>query len=404
MLQSKRILLGVSGGIAAYKAAELTRRLRDAGAEVRVVMTAGAQAFITPLTFQALSGQPVHTGLLDPQAEAAMGHIELARWAEAVLIAPASADLLARMAGGQAGDLLSTLVLATAAPVFVAPAMNAHMLSHPATQSNLTTLAARGVIVIPSASGDLACGETGAGRLPEVPELIDAVSAHFARNAVLAGKKLVITAGPTREAIDPVRYLSNHSSGKMGYALAEAAVAAGAAVTLISGPVDVPAPNGCTLVKVETAAAMHAAVMQAVAGADVFIACAAVADYRPETVAAQKIKKTADTLNLTLVKNPDILADVAARPDRPFCVGFAAETNDVLQHAESKLQRKKLDMICANDVSCAGIGFGADNNAITVLIRDGATVRREVLDTAAKRMLSRQLMQLIAKESGKRHA
>ena len=396
-LQGKRILLGVTGGIAAYKAAELVRRLKDEGADVRVVMTKGAREFVTPLTFQAVSGNPVGTNLLDPAAEAAMGHIELARWAELVLIAPASADVLAKMAAGLADDLLTTLVLATAAPVLVAPAMNQQMYAHPATQANLTTLKARGVLQLGPASGNQACGEVGPGRLLEPLELVSMVSAYFVPKSLL-GRKIVITAGPTREPIDPVRYLSNHSSGKMGYALAEAAAAAGGEVVLVSGPVSMATPPGVRRLNVDSAAEMHAAVMKEVADSAIFIGCAAVADYRLASVATQKIKKTSDALELKLVKNPDILAEVSALAQRPFCVGFAAETEQVLAHAESKLQRKKLDMICANDVSQAGLGFGCDDNAVTVLIRAADSVHQQALPAQNKRLLARALIALIASE------
>ncbi|MFZ5844712.1 MAG: bifunctional phosphopantothenoylcysteine decarboxylase/phosphopantothenate--cysteine ligase CoaBC [Pseudomonadota bacterium] len=396
-LHGKRILLGVTGGIAAYKAAELVRRLKDEGADVRVVMTKGAREFVTPLTFQAVSGNPVGTDLLDPAAEAAMGHIELARWAELVLIAPASADVLAKLAAGLADDLLTTLVLATAAPVLIAPAMNQQMYAHPATQANLATLKSRGVLQLGPASGNQACGEVGPGRLLEPLELVSMVSAYFVPKSLL-GRKIVITAGPTREPIDPVRYLSNHSSGKMGYALAEAAAAAGAEVVLVSGPVSIATPPGVRRLNVDSAAEMHAAVMREVADSAIFIGCAAVADYRLATVASQKIKKTSDELELKLVKNPDILAEVSALARRPFCVGFAAETEQVLAHAESKLQRKKLDMICANDVSQAGLGFGCDDNAVTVLIRQAGTIRQQALPAQNKRLLARALIALIADE------
>jgi phosphopantothenoylcysteine decarboxylase/phosphopantothenate--cysteine ligase len=339
----------------------------------------------------------VHTDLLSADAEAAMGHIELARWADAVLIAPASADLMARLAGGLANDLLSTVVLATRAPVLLAPAMNQQMWANPATQDNLARLAARGLTIFGPASGAQACGEVGPGRMLEPAELVALLEGRFVA-PVLAGKKLVITAGPTREPIDPVRYLSNHSSGKMGYALAEAARSAGAEVVLVSGPVALPRPEGCRFVAVESALEMHAAVMAAVPGADIFIACAAVADYRPEGVATQKIKKHSDTLTLQLVKNPDILAEVAALPARPLCVGFAAETEAVVAHARAKLDKKKLDLIFANDVSRSDIGFGCDNNAITALVRRGGEVVQSELPCQSKRALARALIELIAAE------
>lgn len=401
-LNQKKILLGVSGGIAAYKSADLVRRLKEQGAQVRVVMTDGAQTFVTPLTFQAVSGEPVHTDLLNADAEAAMGHIELARWADAILIAPASADVMARIASGLANDLLSTIVLASNAPVMVAPAMNQQMWANSATQDNVQVLQKRGIKVFGPGSGSQACGEVGLGRMLEPMELTTLLSAHFA-DKVLAGIKVVITAGPTREAIDPVRYLSNHSSGKMGYALAEAAINAGAQVVLVSGPVALAAPAGCRTLMVDSAEQMKAAVFSEVSDTQVFIACAAVADYRSETVAAQKIKKTGDTLTLALVKNPDILSEVSALAKRPLCVGFAAETENVLAHATSKLQRKKLDMIFANDVSRSDIGFGCENNAITALIRDGNKVNQIDLPSQHKRSLAQALIGLVAQEFKKQH-
>ncbi|TAL00930.1 MAG: bifunctional phosphopantothenoylcysteine decarboxylase/phosphopantothenate--cysteine ligase CoaBC, partial [Porticoccaceae bacterium] len=324
-LANKRVILGVTGGIAAYKSAELLRRLQTAGAEVRVVMTAAATEFVTPLTFQALSGHPVHLDLLDPAAEAAMGHIALARWADVILVAPASADFIARLAQGEGSDLLTTLCLASIGPVAVAPAMNQAMWAKPATSANVGTLRERGIHVFGPAAGYQACGDTGAGRMEEPAVLALEVAELFATGA-LEGRKVVITAGPTREAIDPVRYLSNHSSGKMGYALAEAAREAGADTVLISGPVALPAPARVRCVKVTSAAEMLAASLAEVGDADLFIAAAAVADYRPRTVAGQKIKKSGDILTLELEPNPDIVATVAALPKRPFVVGFAAET------------------------------------------------------------------------------
>jgi len=369
-LANKQVLLGITGGIAAYKSAELVRRLRDAGATVRVVMTPAACEFITPLTLQALSGQPVHLDLLDPAAEAAMGHIELARWADLVLVAPASADFMARAAAGIANDLLSTLCLATTAPLVFAPAMNQAMWSNAATQQNLRTLAARGVRFAGPGEGAQACGDTGPGRMLEVADLVAAAGGVFA-GGPLAGVRVMLTAGPTREAIDPVRYISNSSSGKMGFALAAAAADAGAEVMLVAGPVELPTPRGVSRVDVLTAAGMHAAVMARVDACDLFIGCAAVADYRPAEVAPQKIKKTDETLELHLVRNPDIIADVAARKPRPFTVGFAAETEDVLRHARQKLVRKGLDLVIANDVSRSDIGFGSDHNEVHVVSADG---------------------------------
>lgn len=390
-LANKRIVLGVSGGIAAYKSADLVRRLRDAGAEVQVVMTAAAQSFITPLTLQALSGNPVHTDLLDPAAEAAMGHIELARWADLVLVAPASADCLARLAQGVANDLLTTLWLATKAKLAVAPAMNQQMWAAPATRANLATLQARGVAVFGPAAGSQACGDVGEGRMLESVELANACADQF-ESGLLTGRHVVITAGPTREALDPVRYLSNHSSGKMGFAIAEACVEAGARVTLIAGPVSLPTPARLKRVNVVSADEMLLAAQAAVEGADVFVATAAVADYRPARVAEQKIKKSADVIALELIKNPDIVATIAARPDRPFVLGFAAETEKVIEHAREKLLRKKLDMIACNDVARADIGFQSDDNALTVIWADGD----RHLDKAGKTVIARQLVELLA--------
>lgn len=390
-LANKRIVLGVSGGIAAYKSADLIRRLRDAGAEVQVVMTAAAQSFITPLTLQALSGNPVHTDLLDPAAEAAMGHIELARWADLVLVAPASADSLARLAQGVANDLLTTLWLATKAKLAVAPAMNQQMWAAPATRANLATLQARGVAVFGPAAGSQACGDVGEGRMLESVELANACADQF-ESGLLTGRHVVVTAGPTREALDPVRYLSNHSSGKMGFAIAEACVEAGARVTLIAGPVSLPTPARLKRVNVVSADEMLLAAQAAVEGADVFVATAAVADYRPARVAEQKIKKSADVIALELIKNPDIVATIAARPDRPFVLGFAAETEKVIEHAREKLLRKKLDMIACNDVARADIGFQSDDNALTVIWADGD----RHLDKAGKTVIARQLVELLA--------
>ena len=389
-VRPRRVLLGVTGGIAAYKAAELVRLLREQDAEVQVVMTAGAAEFVTALTFQALSGRPVRTELWDEAAEAAMGHIELARWAELVLVAPATADFLARLAHGRADDLLSTLCLATTAPVWVAPAMNHRMWLHPATQANAQTLAARGVRILGPACGAQACGETGPGRLLEPEEIAAAVYAD-ARGGALAGKHVVITAGPTREAVDPVRFISNRSSGKMGFAIAAAARDAGARVTLIAGPVNVSTPYGVTRHDVESAAEMYEQVHRVIAGADIYIGAAAVADYRPVTCAERKIKKTADCLEIALTRAPDILASVAALHPRPFVVGFAAETNDVERHARDKLARKNLDLIAANDVS-EGRVFDRDDNALLVLWTGG---RRE-LQQKNKGELAHELVALIA--------
>lgn len=400
-LANRNILVGVSGGIAAYKIPELVRRLRDYGASVRVVMTQGAQAFITPLTLQAVSGHPVHHDLLDPAAEAAMGHIELAKWADLVLLAPASANMLARLANGSADDLLSTLCLATAAPIWVAPAMNQQMWAAPAVQANLQRIQQYGMQLIEPNSGAQACGDVGSGRMPEPLELRELVVRALAADkqsvaALLANQHLVITAGPTREAIDPVRYLSNHSSGKMGFALATAAQQLGATVTLIAGPCQLPTPAGVTRIDVTSAEDMLAAVLAAVPSADIFIGCAAVADYRPATVASHKMKKTAeqDELALTLIKNPDILATVSNLTKPPFTIGFAAETNDVARYAQSKLVRKKLAMIAANDVSSSAIGFNSDVNAMTLYWHDQQGQLKHLdLPVADKLSIATQLLQ-----------
>jgi phosphopantothenoylcysteine decarboxylase/phosphopantothenate--cysteine ligase len=388
-LTGKRVLLGVSAGIAAYKSALLVRLLKQAGCEVRVVMTDGAQAFITPLTLQALSGEPVRTSLLDPEAEAGMGHIELARWADVVLIAPATADLIARLVHGMADDLLTTLCLASEAPKLIAPAMNQAMWRHPATQRNVAQLQQDDWQQIGPAAGDQACGDVGPGRMSEPEEIFSAVMTLFAAppspyyGSSARTPHVVITAGPTREPLDPVRYISNHSSGKMGFALAAAAVAQGAKVTLISGPVNLPTPPGVTRVDVESAEQMHSEAQRLAPQAALFIGCAAVADYRAAAPAEHKLKKRddSDTLTLTLVKNPDIIASIAALPagQRPLVVGFAAETQEIERYAQDKLQRKGLDMIVANDVSQAGLGFGSDQNAAWLLWRtaEGVESRAE---------------------------
>jgi len=386
-----RILLGVTGGIAAYKSAELVRRLKERGADVQVVMTAGAQHFVTPLTFQALSGRPVRSDLWDEAAEAAMGHIELARWPDRILVAPASADFLARLAHGLANDLLTTLCLATDVPLRVAPAMNRLMWANPATQANVAALRARGVEVLGPAAGEQACGETGPGRMVEPGELADLILAGPAVAGVLRGRKVIVTAGPTRERIDPVRFITNRSSGKMGYAVAEAARDAGAEVVLVTGPVNVPAPRGITCVNVETAEQMMGAVNAHLPGADIFIAAAAVSDYRPVQISAEKIKKTSESMVLSLTRTPDILATVAAGSPRPFVVGFAAETQNVERNALTKLESKRLDMIAANRVG-DGLAFDCDDNALTVYWPGG---RRE-LPRASKSRLAADLIGVIA--------
>ena len=405
VIPHKNIVLAVTGGIAAYKSAILVRRLKDYGFDVRVVMTHGAQAFITPLTFQALSGNPVHTELLDPEAEAGMGHIELARWADLLLVAPASCDTLAKFANGLADDLLSTLFLATKAPVWVAPAMHQQMWAAKATQRNLQTLVEDGVHVIMPDAGEQACGDVGLGRMPEPEEIARQVAGYFhqAQRAIaekfglLAGKRVVITAGPTREAIDPVRYISNHSTGKMGFALAAACYAAGAKVTLIAGPVSLDTPNGVQRVNVASARQMLDVSMESLeTGCDIFIATAAVADYRVAEVAEHKIKKAGDELNVSLVKNPDIVATIAAQEKRPFMVGFAAETQNVEEYAAGKLVAKKLDMIACNDVSRADIGFASDENAMTVFFAESYHMKKRELEKASKQEISQQLVEAIS--------
>ena len=388
-----RVLLGVTGGIAAYKTPDLVRRLRERGAEVQVVLTGGASRFITALTLQAVSGRAVRDALWDEAAEAAMGHIELARWADAVLVAPATADFMARLAHGHADELLTTLCLATTAPVHVAPAMNRQMWASPATAANVALLRERGIAILGPAEGDQACGEIGPGRMFEPAQLAELVLSRLAANRVLEGLKVVVSAGPTRERLDPVRFISNRSSGKMGYAVAQAARDAGASVVLISGPVGLDAPPGVDFVPVESAQQMYEAVHRALPGADIYIGAAAVADYRAPSVAAQKIKKTADRMQLDLVKAPDILASVGALSSgRPFVVGFAAETENVEDNACAKLSRKRADMIAANRVS-DGLAFDSDDNSLLVLWADG----REEIATCGKPELARRLIELIAK-------
>jgi phosphopantothenoylcysteine decarboxylase/phosphopantothenate--cysteine ligase len=387
-----RVLLGVTGGIAAYKSAELTRRLKDRGADVQVVMTAGAQHFVTPQTFQALSGRPVRTDLWDAAAEAAMGHIELARWPDRIVIAPASADCIARLAHGLASDLLTTLCLATDVPITVVPAMNRLMWANAATQANVATLRQRGYTILGPAAGEQACGETGMGRMVEPDEIVDALFAGpRTTSGALQGRKVVVTAGPTRERIDPVRFITNRSSGKMGFAVAEAARDAGAAVVIVSGPVNVPTPAGIRRVDVETAEQMLAAVHAELHDTDIFIGSAAVSDYRAREIAVHKIKKTGAELVLQLSRTPDILATVAAGEPRPFVVGFAAETQDVEVNALKKLTGKKLDMIAANQVG-EGLAFDCDDNALTVYWAGG---KRE-LERAPKCRLAGALVEVIA--------
>ena len=392
-LKNKNIVLGITGGIAAYKAAELTRLLIKEGAKVRVVMTEAAQAFITPLTLQALSGEAVRSDLFDPAHEAAMGHIELARWADLILVAPATANLLAKLAHGRADDLLSTLCLATEAPIAVAPAMNQQMWQADATKDNMKQLRACDIVILGPDTGDQACGETGPGRMLEPVAILARIKNEFSPKQ-LENIRILITAGPTREPIDPVRYLSNRSSGKMGFAMATAALQAGAEVTLIAGPVSLEINKAVNRINVETAATMHTKVIENIDSCDIFIATAAVSDYRPEFMEAQKIKKDADQLTLSLIKNPDILADVAGRSCKPFCVGFAAETQNLEHYARQKLIRKNLDMMVANPVD-NGRGFDQEDNTLHVFWKDGD----KAFATAPKTELARQLIHLIAEHT-----
>jgi phosphopantothenoylcysteine decarboxylase/phosphopantothenate--cysteine ligase len=392
MTPKTRVLLGVTGGIAAYKSPDLVRRLMERGADVQVVMTSAAQRFVSPMTFQAVSGRPTRSDLWDDTAEAAMGHIELARWAQIVLIAPASADFLARLAGGRADDLLCTLCLATEAPIMLAPAMNRVMWANKATQANVHTLIGRGIRFLGPASGNQACGEVGAGRMWEPTQLAEALLAPPVNAGLLAGLNVLITAGPTRERLDPVRYLTNRSSGKMGFAVAEAAREAGAHVTVVTGPVQLQTPTGVTRINVESARDMYAAVHRQVGDADIFIAAAAVADFQPVNVAKQKIKKQGGSVQLELEPAPDIIKSVADMTKRPFVVGFAAETNDVEDNARIKLKRKKLDMIAANEVG-DGIAFDCEDNALTVIWPGG---KMEV-PRGPKVEVARALIELIAK-------
>lgn len=392
VVQAKRILIGITGGIAAYKSIELIRLLRKQQAEVRVVLTEAAAHFVSPLTLQAISGNAVAQSLFDPQAELAMGHIELAKWADLIVIAPATADFLARFNLGLANDLLTTLCLATTAPILIAPAMNQQMYAQPIVQQHLQSLQQRGVQIIGPNSGVQACGDVGAGRMSEPSEIFAAISQYLQPQPViqpLKGIKVAITAGPTQEPIDPVRYISNYSSGKMGYAIAQAFAQQGADVTLISGPVNLPVPQHVQRISVMTAQQMWQQSMQAAKTHDIFIGCAAVADYRVAEIAEQKIKKTGDELTLKLVKNPDIIADVGhLKIDRPFTVGFAAETQHVENYAKDKLIRKHLDLICANDVSIAGQGFSSDHNALQLFWHNG----QASLPLADKQQLAQHLV------------
>jgi len=389
----KRVLLGVTGGIAAYKSCELVRLLGREGARVRVVLTESATRFVTPLTFQALSGNPVRVDLFDEAHESAMGHIELVRWAEQLVVAPATADFIARLAHGHADDLLTTLCLASEAPLLIAPAMNHRMWLHPATQENVALLESRGVEFIGPEAGEQACGERGPGRMSEPEEILGRI---LSGPGLFAGRRVMVTAGPTREPLDPVRYLSNRSSGKMGFALACAFAREGAEVTLVAGPVSLPTPAGVRRVDVETALEMREAVLDAISGQDLFVGCAAVADYRPERREDTKIKKSSDILELRMRRNPDILAEVAALPDGPFTVGFAAETGDLLHYARRKLEEKGVDMIAANRVG-GGAGFEVDRNALEVIWKGG----RQSLPFQDKATLAQRLVELIASVEGK---
>ena len=390
-LSNKRIIVGVTGGIAAYKSAEVVRRLQDRGAEVRVVMTPGAEEFLRPLTMQALSGHPVHTGLLDEKAEAGMGHIELARWTDLLLIAPASADFIANMVHGRADSLLAAIYLATPAKVAIAPAMNQAMWSHSASVENINNLTRRGVTMIGPESGSQACGDIGPGRMEQPDSIVEQASSLF-NSGVLQGKKVVITAGPTREALDPVRYISNHSSGKMGYALAAAAIEAGADVILISGPVALSIPERCQAILVMSADEMQQAALEFAEGADIFIATAAVADYKAASVASEKIKSGDDKMTISLEKNPDIVSSVASTFEDLFVIGFAAESNDVETYAKGKLEQKHLDAIVANDISRTDIGFNSDDNEVSWIDADSTIV----FSKRSKAQLARDLVAQIA--------
>jgi phosphopantothenoylcysteine decarboxylase/phosphopantothenate--cysteine ligase len=389
-LANKKILLGITGGIAAYKAAELLRLLIKAGAEVRVVMTPSAQEFVQPLTYQALSGHRVYIDLFDAEAESAMDHIELARWCDLLLVAPASANFLGKLNAGYADNLLLTLCLACKQPVAVAPAMNQQMFANAATEDNINQLKTRQVLVWGPAEGEQACGDVGPGRMLEPEQLVNNVAQHFVPGK-LDGVGLLLTAGPTREAIDPVRYISNRSSGKMGYALAEAALKESASVTLVSGPVALPAPQGVQLIAVESAQQMYDAVMQQASLSDIFIACAAVSDYRVDQAADHKIKKSTGSMSLQLVPNTDILAAVSALEQRPFCVGFAAETRQLEKYALGKLKQKNLDMIAANQVGDSNSGFEVDFNQLEVFWPGG----RQSIEQASKAEIAKQLIDLI---------
>lgn len=397
-LDQKNVLLGITGGIAAYKTPDLVRKLTAKGANVRVVLTDSASHFVSALSLQAVSGNKVNIHLLDEDAEAGMGHIELARWADYFLVAPATANTIAKLAHGLADDLLCTLALATTAPIFIAPAMNQQMWAAQATASNMQTLMARGANVLGPAAGEQACGDLGYGRMLEPEELADAIAEYAntstSDNSLFENKRIMITAGPTREEIDPVRYISNHSSGKMGYALAKAAQQLGAEVTIVSGPVNLPTPNNVKRIDVLSAEDMLDAVHQEITNQDIFIACAAVADYKLDKVSKQKLKKQGSDITLCLTQNPDILKSVASLDKPPFTLGFAAETQNVETYAKSKLEKKKLNMIAANDVSNSDLGFNSDRNALIVLGRS----ETQYLAPKSKDLLAMELLKLVHKE------
>ena len=394
-LINKNILLGVTGGIAAYKAAEIVRYLKKSGSSVRVVMTKSAEEFITPLTLQALSGNRVSRELLDAEAEAAMGHIELAKWADGILIAPATANTLARLSSGRGDDLLSTITLAFEGPISLAPAMNQAMWRDSRTQENLKKLIDKGYILCGPGSGEQACGDVGLGRMLEPLEIMEIFSDSF-KEGMLSGKSVLITAGPTKEPIDPVRFITNRSSGKMGYSLAEAAIDAGAIVTLITGPVDIEPPMKCNTIPVETAKEMHEAVMHHVNKKDIYIGTAAVSDYRPARKNETKLKKDdkGSPLILELVENQDILKSVSELDERPYVVGFAAETNDLIKNAKTKFKNKGLDLVVANDVSDKSIGFDSDDNAVTLITKS----RNLAIEKESKRKIAKRIIKLIAEE------
>ena len=393
-LANKNILLGVTGGIAAYKSAEIVRHLKKSGASVRVVMTKSAEEFITPLTLQALSGNRVSTELLDAEAEAAMGHIELAKWADGILIAPATANTLARISSGRGDDLLSTVTLAFDGPVSLAPAMNQAMWLDKRTQENLGKLIQQDFGICGPGSGEQACGDIGLGRMLEPLEILEIFSLSFSKGAML-GKSILITAGPTQEPIDPVRFITNRSSGKMGYSLAEAAIESGANVTLISGPVNIEPPTNCNLVEIKTAKEMYESVMHHIKGMDVYIGTAAVSDYSPAHINESKLKKDGSnaTMTLELKENQDILKSVSELKERPYVVGFAAETEDLIENAEKKLKNKKLDLIVANDVSDKEIGFDSDQNEVTLITHKG----KELIQRQNKKKISKKIIDFISK-------